>query len=111
SLKLFQRNHVSLAERSDPAAAQRRDVAQGSERPAEIAGQRAYIGALATFGRQHGMVRVGHFNEFEAINLDRARLKLDNFAVAGKVVGPLAIDLDGGKTRRNLFDGAGKARQ
>ena len=41
---------VALAERADPAAAQALDMAEGAERTAEVARQRAHIGALAAFG-------------------------------------------------------------
>ena len=57
------------------------------------------------------MVGIGHFDEFRLVNLNRARLELDNFALPGEIVSPLAVNLDGGKTGRDLLDGARKARQ
>ena len=45
------------------------------------------------------------------MNLDRARLQLDDFAVARQIIGALALDLDGGILRRGLLDQAGKLRQ
>ena len=78
---------------------------------ADIAGQRPHIGALAAFGLEHRMIRVGHVDELEPVDLDRARRKFDHLAVAGEIVGALAVDLDGGIARRHLLDRAGEARQ
>ena len=41
----------------------------------------------------------------------RSRLQRHGFAVARQVIGPLALDLDGGILRRGLFDLAGELRQ
>src|ERR1051326_7553450 len=57
------------------------------------------------------MVRIGGFEQLQPVNLDSARLQFDGLAVARQVVGALAVDLDGRKTRRNLLDRAGKTRQ
>src|SRR6185312_2297113 len=45
------------------------------------------------------------------MNLDRAGLQYDGFAVARQVIGAFALDLDRGVLRRDLLDHAGKLRQ
>src|SRR6202048_4455101 len=45
------------------------------------------------------------------VNLDRAGLQVDGFAVASEIIGALALDLDGGVLRRGLLDQAGESRQ
>ena len=45
-------------------------------------------------------------DQFEPVDIDRPGGKLDRFAVAGEVVGALAVDLDGGISRRHLVDRA-----
>ena len=57
------------------------------------------------------MVGVGRVDQLQPVDLDRAGLELDRLAVAGEIVGALAVDLDGGKARRHLRDGAGEGRQ
>ena len=42
-------------------------MAETAKRPAKVAGQRTHIGAFAAFGRQHRMIRVGGFQEFEPV--------------------------------------------
>src|SRR3984957_4599164 len=45
------------------------------------------------------------------VNLDRARLQLDDLAVPRQIIGALALDLDRRILRRGLLDHAGKLRQ
>src|SRR5438874_9364097 len=45
------------------------------------------------------------------MNLDRARLQFHRLAVARQIIGPLALDLDGGVLRRGLLDDADELRQ
>ena len=73
------------------------------KRAAQIAGQRADIGALAAFGLEHGVVGVRRLDERQAVDVDRPGCELDLLAVAGEVVGALAVDLDGGIARRHLL--------
>ena len=87
------------------------DMAEAAERAAHVAGERAHIGALAAFGLEHRVVGVGRLDQIEAVDVDRARLELHHLAVAGEVIGALAVDLDGREARRHLRDGAGEARQ
>ena len=49
--------------------------------------------------------------ELQAGDLDRAGFQLHRLAVAGEIIGALALDLDGGIARRHLLDDAGKGRQ
>src|ERR1700738_1324378 len=111
SLKLFQRNHVRFGKRPDGGPPQRRYVAMAAERPAKIAGERAHIGSLAALGREARVVRIGSVDQHQAVDVDDARLELEFLAVAGDVIGALAVDLDGGKARRHLLDRADKTRQ
>ena len=101
---------VVFAERADRDAPQRANMAETAQSAAEIAGERADIGALAAFGLEHGVVGVRASDELEPVDLDRARREFDRLAVAGEIVGALALDLDGGKARRHLLDRAGEAR-
>src|SRR5262249_44175918 len=100
-----------LGKRADGGATQRRDVPEASERAAEVAGERAHIGALAALGGELGVVAIGHPDKLEAMDLDRPGLELDHLAVAREVVGALALDLHRGEARRHLLDPAGEARQ
>src|SRR5258706_4372555 len=86
-------------------------MSQTSERPADIASKRAYIGAFAALGPEFGMVGIGYVSHLEPVDLDWPGLKIDRLAVAGEIVGALAVDLDRRILRRHLRDGAGVARQ
>src|SRR4029077_14814902 len=46
--------------------------------------------------------------EREIVDVDRARLQHNLLAVAGEIVGTLALDLDGGEFRRHLRDRSGE---
>ena len=81
------------------------------ERAADIAGQRADIGAFAAFGLEHGVIGVRGLDQLQPVDLDRAGRQFDRLAVAGEIIGALAVDLDGGIARRHLLDGAGEGRQ
>src|SRR5262245_3134909 len=86
-------------------------MAEAAEQATHVAGERPHIGALAALGPEHGVVEVGDVDEAQAVNLDRAGLQLDHLAVAGEIIGALAIDLDGREARWNLRDGAGELRK
>ena len=105
---------IVLAERSDQGAAKLHHMTVAAERAAHVAGDGADIGALAALGLEHRTIRVGAlggFDEVEAMDVDRARFKLDDLALARQIVGPLALDLHRREPRRHLRDGAGEARQ
>jgi hypothetical protein len=90
---LFQRDHFGFAKGPDPAAPERANVTEDPERPAEITRQRADIGPLAAFRGKHGMIPVGDFDKFQAVDRHRPRRELDRLAVAGQVIGPFAAKL------------------
>ena len=94
SLQLFQQNHGFFAEWPDCGPPQSTDMAKTAQSAAEIAGERPHIGAFAAFGFQHRMIGVGIVDELEAADLDRAGGEFHRFAVARKIVGALALDLD-----------------
>src|SRR6187431_291390 len=81
-----------------------------SERPADIACERADIGSLAAFGLELGGAGVWHIHQLKPVDFDRPGLQVDGLAVAGEVVGSLAADLDRRVLRRYLRDGPGVAR-
>ena len=95
---------------ADPRAPELDHMAVAAERAAEVARDRAHVGALAAFGLEHGRVAVG-LDEREPIDVDRPRGDLEGLAVAGEIIGARAVDLDGGKGRRRLLDQADEARQ
>src|SRR5262245_33303466 len=53
SLQICQQNHVRLGKRPDQGPAQRADMAETAENPADIAGQGPDIGTLAALGVEH----------------------------------------------------------
>jgi hypothetical protein len=57
------------------------------------------------------MIGIGGFGELQPGDFDRTSRQFDGFAVAGKVIGALALDLDSGIARRNLLDAANEAGQ
>ncbi len=81
-----------------------------AERAAEIARDRAHVGALAAFGLEHRGVGLGGY-QVEPVDMDRARLDREGFAVACEIVGARASDADRGEGRRRLENGADEARQ
>src|SRR5664279_1385144 len=86
-------------------------MAETAQSTAHVAGQRPHIGALAAFGVQYRVIGVGGGDQLQPGNFYRAGLKFHHLAVAGEVIGALAVDLDGGIARRHLLDGAGIGRQ
>src|SRR5262249_26944963 len=111
SRELFQRNHVSLAERPDRRASERGHMAEALEFASNIAGERPHIGALAALGLEHGVVPIWHIDQIESVYLDRALLELNHLAVTREVVGALAVNLERREPRRYLLDHASEARQ
>ena len=81
-----------------------------SDADAEVAGQRADIGALAAFGGQHRAVAL-MLDHREMIDAHRAGHEFHHLTIAGEIVGALTLDLDGGEARRNLLDLADEGRQ
>ena len=69
-------------------------MAVAAERAAEIAGERAHVGALAAIGLEGRLLAV-MADELEPVDDDLARGDLELRAVAGEIVGALAGDPDG----------------
>src|SRR6516162_7513839 len=86
-------------------------MAEAAERPADVAGERPRIRALAALGGKNRVIGVGPVGEFEPIYGYRARRNFYAFALAGQIIGTLPFDLDRRETRRHLLDRAGEARQ
>ena len=86
----------ALGERADAGAPQRPHMAEGSRAAAEIARERAHIGALAALGLEHRVLGVRRLDQREPVDLDRPRRELDLLALAREVVGALALDLERG---------------
>ena len=105
-----ERHGIVFVERPDAGTPQRGDMAEATERAAQIAGDRAHIGALAAPRFEHGAVAVGGY-EVEGMNGDGPCRQFELLAVARPVVGARAIDLDRGKGRRPLLDRPGEMRQ
>ena len=72
-------------------APERANMAETAQKPSHIAGQCPDIGALAAFGLEHRMVRIRLFYKDQLVNLDLPRLQFHRLAVAGEVIGPLAL--------------------
>ena len=75
----------------------------------EVAGQRADIGALADRGLEIGVIRVGHAEQPQFGDLDRARRQFRSLAGAGQRIGAAAGDLDRRIGGRALLDRAGES--
>ena len=86
-------------------------MAETAELPADIAGQRADVSALAAFGFQNRVVGARLVDQLQTADIDLSRLDFDRLAVAGEVISTFALDLDGGELRRGLLDSADVTRQ
>src|SRR3954453_1841405 len=83
---------------------------EAAERPAEVAGERPHIGALAALRLEHGAL-AGMAHHRKPRDLDGAGLQLDGLAVASEIIGALALDLHRREAGRHLLDRAGEAGQ
>ena len=72
-------------------------MAETAENAAHIARQRPNIGSLAAFGLENRMIGVGRLDQGQIVDIDRAGFERDLLAVAGQIIGALALDLDGGE--------------
>src|SRR5690554_83849 len=91
------------AERSRACAAEAGEHAAGGEALAQVAGDRADVGALGTPNTE-GEDGPGVRGDLGLVDHDRARLEFRCAATAGEAVGPLAADADGGEGRGTLED-------
>ena len=106
--RAIQRNRPALGKAADPEAAQFGDVAEGSQRLRQVAGEGADIGALADHSLEIGVIRVGRRQEAQLGDLDRAGSHFGRAAGAGQRIGAPAGDLDRRIGRRALQDPAGE---
>ena len=78
------------------------------ERRADVAGDRAHVGAASSSAArcdvEHVEARCGRSCDGELVDRDRSRLQLDLLAVAHPLVGALAVDLDRRDRGRHLVD-------
>ncbi len=58
-----------------------------------------------------GRARIRATQKRQAVDFDFAGRDINGFALARQIIGAVAVDLDGGKLRRNLLDETGIARQ
>ncbi len=96
-------------ERADARAAQRREVPAGAELGAEVARERAHVGARRALDAHVDVeeaVARPHREQLERRHGDRAGRQLDLLAVAHPLVGALAVDLHGAHRARHLVDHA-----
>ena len=95
-------------ERPDAGAAQRGEVTADAERGAEVAGERADVGArraLDAHVEVDGIRRRARGASTSNADTVTARgFELDLLAVAHELVGALAVDLDGADRARHLVD-------
>src|SRR3984893_18361517 len=109
-LQLLQNHRVRFVEWPDPRAPQCADMAVTAKTSAEVAGDRAHIGALAAARFEHRLFGQGIY-EIEGADRHRTRGQLRRLATTRQIVGALAIDLDRRIGWRQLLDRPGKPRQ
>jgi hypothetical protein len=79
-------------------------MAKAAQRRPKVAGDGADIAALAADHFQIGVIGIGACPAIRLSTQRGAPGQVHRLAFAGKVIGALAIDLDGGKLRRDLLD-------
>ena len=102
--------HV-FQERPHAQAAQHANMPHRAAGAGKVAGQGAHIHALAGLDLEFGMIGIGPADELEPVHLGRAWRQLGRAAVAGQVVGALALYLDGREGGGDLHDVAAELRQ
>ena len=105
-----ERNGINFCERPDARAAQRGHMAVAAEFAAEIARDGAHIGAFAAARFEHSLVR-REAHKIQRPDVNGARGKLNRFAIAGQIIGALAVNLDRGIDGRRLHDFADEGGQ
>src|ERR1700730_13980271 len=98
------------AVRAYARALKQRKRAPRAERRAEIGGERPHVESLAAADADHE-VRQSHRLERDGGEHDVARLPVDVGALAGELVEPLALVMEGRVHRGHLADGADEASQ
>ncbi len=107
----IQRNRLAFGKAADGEPAQLGDMAERSERRRQIAGEGADIGAGADHRLEIGVVGVGHRDEAQLGDLDRAGGQIGRLAGAGQRIGAAAAKLDRRVGRRPLQDRAAERRE
>ena len=104
-LKRVERPCVVDGERADAEAGKRGQAAAGVEPQAEVADERADVGAAAAAHLEvDGRKVVGM--KMQPVYMDGAGFEFERLAAAGAFVGGDAADLDGADVGRNLLDRA-----
>ena len=78
-------------------------MAETAKQAAKVAGDRAHISALAAARLENRLVLI-HGEEIERVDRHGPGGKRRRLAVAGDIIGALAIDLDRGEGRRRLHE-------
>ena len=86
-------------------------MAETPKPPAHVASQSTHVCTLAAFGFEHGGVWIWRFDKAQFLDDDDTRREFDNFALAGQVIGTIAVDLDGRERRWALADLPGELVQ
>src|SRR3954470_1732880 len=110
-LELVEGPRLGQGEGTDRGAPQRLEVTPDAEVRAEVAGQRADVGAGRALDDGVDLdvvVFVPDAEDVEAVDGDRPRRDDDVLAGADAGVGALAVDLDGAHRARHLLDVAGQ---
>ena len=100
-------------ERSDRRTTQRGQVSAGPEPRAEVAGDRADVGAAGAPDRHvevDAALGLADLVHLDRVDPDRARLQLELLTGARQLVGAPAADLDRRDGRGHLVDRAHEAR-
>src|SRR6266536_2979918 len=110
--QLVERAGRAQRERADPRPAQRGQVPADAEGSAEVAGQRAHVGARRALDLGFDVEQLGggpvEAVDVEARDCHRACRELDGRSGTRALVGPFTADLDRRYRRRHLRDAAGQ---
>ena len=107
---LLHRHTVGDADVAHARAPQGGEMGAGAERGAEVAREGAYVRSFAAH-HTHGYALGREVEELQFVDAQRAGLQLHLAALAGALVGALAVDLAGREGRGHLLDGAGEAAE
>ena len=108
-----QSGHHAQVERADPGAPQRTQMPADAEVRAEVAGERAHVGARGALDHHvqlDDLALAPGGQQVEPGHLDRAGGELDLLPGADPGVGALAVDLDRADGARHLLDVPGQLR-
>src|SRR6185312_5172055 len=109
----FEWGGIREPERADSTAPERREVTADFEHGAEVASERADVGARRALDPHVEIEKASiapGVEQFERRDRHRARGELDLLSLPGKRIGALAIDLDSADAARHLADLAAQFR-